>query len=119
MRTASLVRASSSVSAPPDQALGSTDTHNLAGNLVLIGCGNYAVLLAHLKQDLSPLLKVGDRLNVGQLIGRVGNSGNTTEPHLHLQVVTGLADADPTFPLAAVGVPFTIAGRAMVRGWYD
>ena len=114
---AGIVRAMKSTLA--DQSIGRTDTQNLAGNFVLIGCGNYSVLLAHLKHDSSPVLMVGDHVNVGQLIGHIGNSGNTTEPHLHLQVVTHLGDADAAFPLSGVGVPFTIAARVTVRGLYD
>jgi murein DD-endopeptidase MepM/ murein hydrolase activator NlpD len=30
-------------------------------------------------------IKLGDRISSGQIIGNVGNSGNTSEPHLHIQ----------------------------------
>ena len=57
--------------------------------------GNYAViqhakreysLLAHLKKD-SILVKAGTRVKEGQPIGKCGNSGNSSEPHLHFQVM--------------------------------
>ncbi|MEO5957927.1 MAG: M23 family metallopeptidase [Opitutaceae bacterium] len=73
----------------PDNAVGQTDEAHLAGNhLVLdLGTGNF-VLLAHLKRN-SLLVRVGDKVEVGQPIAQCGNSGNTSAPHLHLQVQNG------------------------------
>lgn len=42
-------------------------------------------LFAHLKLD-SVRVKVGDRITKGQVIGLCGNSGNSSEPHLHYQL---------------------------------
>jgi murein DD-endopeptidase MepM/ murein hydrolase activator NlpD len=42
------------------------------------------VLLAHLRQG-SLTVQVGDRVAVGDAVGSCGNSGNSTEPHVHLQ----------------------------------
>jgi len=44
--------------------------------------GTY-LLLNHLKKD-SVNVEVGDQVTVGDLIARVGNSGSTSEPHLHI-----------------------------------
>ncbi len=41
--------------------------------------------MAHLKKG-SVRVKVGDVVSVGQEIARCGNSGNTSQPHLHIQV---------------------------------
>lgn len=41
------------------------------------------MLLAHLQQD-SLQVAEGDELQVGDPVGLIGNSGNTTEPHLHI-----------------------------------
>ena len=69
-----------------DNAIGETDEDQLLGNHLVIDIGQERfVLLAHLKQD-SVLVAVGDEVSAGQPIARCGNSGNTTEPHLHLQV---------------------------------
>jgi hypothetical protein len=76
---------------------------DLTGNFVIqrIGAGSYA-LYAHLQQG-SVRVRAGDRLSRGQALGRVGNTGNSTEPHLHFQVTDG-----PGLPsgLAADGVPY-------------
>jgi hypothetical protein len=69
----------------PDMPVPSTDTSRLEGNHVLIKCGEFAVLLAHFKQG-SVAVAPGDRVAVGQQIGEAGNSGQTTEPHLHIHV---------------------------------
>ena len=55
----------------------------IGGNYVVLdlGGGRFA-FYAHL-QPGSLQVKPGDRVRRGQLLGRVGNSGNSTEPHLH------------------------------------
>ena len=65
-----------------------TDRTN-AGNMVAleIGKGQYA-FYAHL-QPGSLRVKEGDRVREGQLLGKVGNSGNSGAPHLHFQVCNG------------------------------
>ena len=59
------------------------------GNCVIIDHGNseYSVL-AHLQQG-SVTVKVGERVAVGQVIGKLGNSGNSFGPHLHYQLQSG------------------------------
>ncbi|MEU3883464.1 M23 family metallopeptidase [Streptomyces californicus] len=78
--------------------------HRIIGNHVILdlGGGTYAVY-AHLRRG-SLRVRAGDRVRAGQGIGRVGNSGNTTEPHLHFHLMDG---PDPD---AARGVPFTWRG---------
>ncbi|WP_405992712.1 M23 family metallopeptidase [Streptomyces sp. NBC_00986] len=53
------------------------------GNHVFIDTGREIVKLAHLRAG-SLTVSQGDVVRVGQLLGETGNSGNTTEPHLHL-----------------------------------
>ncbi|WP_405841002.1 M23 family metallopeptidase [Streptomyces sp. NBC_01518] len=53
------------------------------GNHVFIDTGREIVKLAHLRPG-SLTVSQGDMVRVGQLVGEAGNSGNTTEPHLHL-----------------------------------
>ena len=48
------------------------------------------VLLAHLQQG-SLAVTAGQQVRRGEPLARVGNSGNTSEPHLHLQIQNGPA----------------------------
>ena len=57
-----------------------------AGNHVVLDLGNgeYA-LLAHLQRG-SVRVEAGDRVRAGDVLGLTGNSGNSSEPHLHFHV---------------------------------
>lgn len=74
----------------------------VGGNFVAIDIGNgrYA-LYAHV-QPGSLRVKVGDRVKRGQVVALLGNSGNSTEPHVHFQVADG-----PTF-LSSEGIPYAM-----------
>jgi murein DD-endopeptidase MepM/ murein hydrolase activator NlpD len=98
----------------PEQIAGTAPTglklEEYGGNHVVqdIGNGNYA-FYAHLKTG-SVKVQPGDQLTGGQVLGNLGNSGNTTAPHLHFHVMDG-----PDF-LKADGQPFlfnsfTLDGR--------
>jgi len=58
------------------------------GNVVIIDHGGEYSYLAHLKKG-SAAVKPGDKVKRGDLIGLLGNSGNSSEPHLHFQVSNG------------------------------
>ena len=74
----------------------------VGGNFVIIdiGSGQYA-FYAHL-QPGSLRVAVGDRVRRGDVVGLVGNSGNSTEPHLHFHI------SDGNSPLASEGLPYAI-----------
>ncbi|MCR4329516.1 MAG: M23 family metallopeptidase [Candidatus Roizmanbacteria bacterium] len=56
------------------------------GNYVMIQSETgEIVFLAHMRSG-SVKVVVGQRVAVGQIIGEVGNSGNTTAPHLHINL---------------------------------
>ncbi|MEU4265664.1 M23 family metallopeptidase [Streptomyces argenteolus] len=78
--------------------------HRIVGNhLVLdLGDGTYAAY-AHLRHG-SLQVKAGETVRAGQQLARCGNSGNSTEPHLHFQLMD-----HPDFDTAR-GVPFTWRG---------
>jgi len=66
-----------------DNIPGSVNDKDIAGNVVIIKhTEDEFSVLAHLKQN-SILVKVRDKVNQGQILGLCGNSGNSTEPHLH------------------------------------
>ena len=62
------------------------------------------VALCHLMQD-SVKVEVGQHLAPGQPVGRCGNTGNSTEPHLHLQAMDGPQ------PGRSAPVPITFHGQ--------
>lgn len=71
-----------------DQPIGSRDPQNPAGNHVVIEFApNEYGFLAHLRQG-SVTVGVGDQVTAGMEIGRCGNSGNSSEPHLHFHLQT-------------------------------
>ncbi|WJL94250.1 M23 family metallopeptidase [Microbacterium sp. ET2] len=63
----------------------------LAGNHVLIQAHDAVVALCHLRRR-SIVVDVGRTVRVGETVAGCGNSGNSTEPHLHLQAMD---DPDP------------------------
>jgi hypothetical protein len=66
-----------------DNVPGSMNPYSALGNAVFIQHGEHEVsVLAHLKLG-SIKVKVGDKVKGGQIIGLCGNSGNSSEPHLH------------------------------------
>jgi murein DD-endopeptidase MepM/ murein hydrolase activator NlpD len=70
----------------PDNEPGSMNTLCLVGNCLIIdqGSGEYA-LYAHL-QPSSLRVHRGDKVSQGQVLALCGNSGNSSEPHLHFHV---------------------------------
>lgn len=64
------------------------DPENPGGNYIAIAVEeqNNVVILAHLKKGTIQVKK-GDSVQKGQFLAKVGNSGNTTEPHLHIHCV--------------------------------
>ncbi|BAQ08854.1 cell wall endopeptidase [Bacillus sp. OxB-1] len=85
---------------PPD-----SDPDHPVGNHVALACDGHdaIVYLAHM-QEGSVLVQMGDEVQTGQPLGKVGNSGNTSEPHLHIHA-----------ELDGKGVPLTFDGRFLVR----
>ena len=68
----------------------------IAGNRVIIdmGSGHYA-MYAHLAPG-SVQLHVGDHVQQGQKLGLLGNTGNSSAPHLHFQVMDRPSSLDDT-----------------------
>jgi hypothetical protein len=87
------------------------DRTQLAGNHAIIQCGAYEVLLGHL-QPGSVRLVPGVAVSTGDMVGFVGNSGNTDEPHLHVSAQRRSEDAPA---IGGVPVWLTIEGMFAVR----
>ena len=100
----------------PDVAIG-------ARRWGLAGLGNHVgievapdeyLFIGHL-QPGSVRVQVGDHVTVGQRLGKVGSSGNSSEPHVHLHL------QDTPRPYFGEGIPFYFhryshAGRVVERG---
>jgi len=73
---------------------------NIGGNMLVvdIGGGAYA-FYAHLQRG-SLKAKLGDKVKAGQVLGLLGNTGNSTAPHLHFHLMDGVS------PLNANGIPY-------------
>lgn len=67
------------------------------GNLVIIENGDYQTYYAHLS---SIPVKVGQTVDEGDIIGKSGNTGNSTGPHLHYEVRREGIAIDPTATLS-------------------
>lgn len=97
----------------PDMSVPQMDRSRLEGNHVLIQCDgtDLYVLLAHMVPG-SVSVNRNDRVEVGQHLGQVGNSGNSATPHLHIHVQRGMpADA----PLAGEPVFFSVLDKVWLR----
>jgi hypothetical protein len=84
---------------PADLTLQTVDGNHVVLDL---GHGRYA-FYAHLRKG-SVTVHVGQRVTKGTVIGKVGNSGNTSAPHLHFHLVNSPS------ALGSDGVPYLISG---------
>lgn len=88
------------------------------GNHVVIFCAGHSVQLAHMQAG-TVTVSAGDQVIVGQLLGKIGNSGNTTQPHLHINAARGrylFVRSDERELADAQTVPFLIDGAFLVKG---
>lgn len=95
----------------PDMPVPQVDHDHLAGNHVILRCANADILIGHFHQG-SVVVRAGQRLKVGAAIARVGNSGNTSEPHLH---INAQQHGTPEAPFSGAPIPIRIEGRYLVR----
>jgi murein DD-endopeptidase MepM/ murein hydrolase activator NlpD len=80
---------------------------SIGGNYVAIDQGNGEFsIYAHLKSG-SVNMEVGDVVKAGHVIGKLGSSDNSTEPHLDFQV------CDRPEPLNCAGIPVNFTGIAL------
>jgi len=82
---------------------GTVTLANIAGNHVILRIAPHRyVLYAHLERG-SVRVHPGERVRRGQMIAKLGDSGQTTAPHLHIHV------ADGNSVLSAEGVPWVLS----------
>jgi hypothetical protein len=87
----------------PDMPIGTRDLTS-GGNFVVLGCDGFDVGLNHMREG-SVVVTEGQIVKSGDLLGEIGNSGNSTGPHLHL-VATRTDGTGNVIPL-----PMTFDGR--------
>jgi Peptidase family M23 len=92
---------------PPER-----DSANIAGNHIIIKTNEdiYMVLAHLLKGSIN--VKNGDEISRGQMIGKIGNSGNTSEPHLHIHCVKSGAN---DYFKRGEGIPILFKGKFLSR----
>jgi len=89
-----------------------TDEQSRAGNHVLIKTDdNKYIVMAHFKKG-SVAVNEGDRVKLGTLLGEVGSSGRSEEPHLHIHCMDTLEE---DYVLRGNGIPIQFDGHYLVR----
>jgi hypothetical protein len=96
----------------PEQIPGALPTNlpidQADGNFVVLDIGKGAfALFAHMQPGSVKVAK-GTRVKAGDVLGKVGNTGNTSAPHLHFHVMDGPS------PLLSNGIPYLINGFTLV-----
>jgi hypothetical protein len=82
---------------------------SILGNHVIVRSGDLFAGFVHLAPG-SVTVRKGQAVQIGDVIGRVGHTGNSTTPHLHFQLMDA---ADPT---VALGVPCAFRTYEVMRG---
>lgn len=100
----------------PDVEIGQVDVENPAGNYVVIKhAPRIYTIYGHLKQA-SVIVQVGDKVKKGHVIGKVGNSGNSSEPHLHFHVMDNWDYLHPVISgLTSQGLPALFRNAKVFR----
>jgi hypothetical protein len=87
---------------PPGKLPDNLPIDQADGNFVVLDIGNGAFALYAHMQPGSVKVAAGSKVKVGDLLGKVGNTGNTSAPHLHFHVMDGPS------PLQSNGIPYII-----------
>lgn len=95
----------------PDLPIGERGSVVPGGNYVILRVpGDIQIKLSHFQRG-SLAVKAGDFVTAGDFLGRVGNSGNTSEPHLHIHAQRpSHIPGEPALP-----VPLRFNGRWLIR----
>ncbi|MGP4968885.1 M23 family metallopeptidase [Glutamicibacter ardleyensis] len=86
-------------------------TKQMLGNHIVMRLADEShFVFAHLRRD-SSRVTIGQNVGAGEVIGECGNSGNSTEPHLHCQ------RQDIASPAYAVGLPWSIESTGIPENY--
>jgi hypothetical protein len=96
----------------PDMPPPQPDRTRMPGNHVLLDCGGVHVLLAHFRQG-SVRVAQSEHVTTSTVLGVVGNSGNSNEPHLHIHAQRPAASGREL--LSGDPLPIRLDGRYLVR----
>lgn len=94
-----------------DMPVPQMDRTHMAGNYIAIDCGEFYIFLAHLRPG-SIAVAGGEQVAIGQPLAQMGNSGNSSEPHLHVHAQRGLPEESP---LGGEPLWLTIDGQFLPR----
>ncbi|MES2638365.1 MAG: M23 family metallopeptidase [Myxococcota bacterium] len=97
----------------PESIPGTLNPYFALGNAVIVDHGGYWSVYAHL-QPGSVRVRPGSRVRAGARLGLVGNTGNSSEPHLHFQLQDG-PRVETSWGIDAVfqGLTVTRDGKAL------
>ena len=101
----------------PDAAVARPEPSRRGGNQIVVEVvpGEHLFLL-HLRRG-SIGVRAGDRVQRGHIVARVGNSGNSTEPHLHVHLQDSpVAGRGQAIPFHFADYVHHTSGQAVVRG---
>ena len=104
-------RIASVVDGMKDMPVPQMDRTHMAGNYIAIDCGEFYVFLAHLRSGSIRVAK-GKQVEIGEPLAQMGNSGNSSEPHLHVHAQRGLPVDSP---LGGEPLWLTINGQFLPR----
>jgi hypothetical protein len=96
----------------PDMPIPAMDTGHPAGNHALLRCNGIDILLGHFRKGSLRVAR-GESLTAGQEIAQVGNSGESSEPHLHIHAQRPSTNEAP---FGGAPLPMRFDGRFLIRG---
>ncbi len=84
---------------------------NVGNHVMIKSKFGFVVFMAHMRMG-SARVKVGQQVNVGEIIGEIGNSGSSTMPHLHINLFDQMDE-----PLKAKVLPFVFSSYENLDGY--
>jgi len=95
----------------PDNQVPEMNREHMLGNHVILECQGFVTVIAHMAES-TVAVEPGDEVQIGAYLGKVGNSGNSAETHLHIHVQKSLPE---DIPMSGEPVWFSIDSQFLVR----